>query len=421
MSTPILGRVREEMRSPVVRDSAVLLVATAMMAAAGAGFWVIAARLQPQENVGLAASLVAAIVALSILSQMGLNITLVKTLPSSVQPAGDVVFSLTVVAAAGLLLGSGAGLVLPRLSPELVGVLPDGRHALVLGLLVSGTAVNVLTDSVFLSRRRLVTNLWINGVTMGLLKCGLPFVLVSLGARGLALAVGGASLLAGVVSTTIVLRDLGRPNRFGPSPQLRAAVRFSVAGYATSVLDLGALLLLPIVVLNTVGARQGALYFVSFQIATLLNSAVYVIGSSTFAEASRHVGRREEVVRRSVLVTTVVVGSGALAVIVVAPRLLGVFGDEYAAGAPVLRVFAIGSLAVAVNYAAIIRLRLEHYLLGMMVVPLVTTAMVLGLAAELGQRGAPWIAAAWGVGQLGGGLVGMVLVGTRTRSRVRVA
>ena len=60
------------------------------MAGGGALFWVIAARLASPEDVGLAGSLVAAADSLALFAQLGLNIAMLRTMPTSSRKAADV-------------------------------------------------------------------------------------------------------------------------------------------------------------------------------------------------------------------------------------------------------------------------------------------------------------------------------------------
>jgi hypothetical protein len=87
-----------------------------------------------------------------------------------------------------------------------------------------------------------------------------------------------------------------------------------------------------------------------------------------------------------------------------------VFGAEYAAhGTANLRILALGSLGVALNFWVAVRLRLAGHRVAMVSVQLFTTVLMLVLAVAFVHEGIEWVALAWGAGQLTGGVVGYVV------------
>lgn len=402
-----VAAVRGQLSDPLARNSTLILATTILMAAAGSVFWVIAARLQPRSHVGLAGSFVSATVTLSYLAQLGMNITLIRTLPHSERRSADVTGSVTLVSGFALVIAAVYGALLPTFSPSLSGVLDQVWKVAVFAILVAATAVNLLTDGIFLGLQKVGTNLRVNGLLMGVAKCALCFGLAGFGAFGLFGAVGAASLVAAVASVVAIRRATPGPLSLRPSRSLWEARRFAGAGYVTSVMDLLPQLVLPVIIINGSGASSSALYFVSFQIVTLLNSVCYAIGSSMYAEGARRPESIHEIVRRAGHLMAGAVALGVLGLVAVSPLLLAVFGHEYAdQGVPTLRVLAVGVVGVAFNYWSAIRLRLAHRLRAMMTVQLSTTVAMIGLAMAFADHGPAWVAGAWGIGQLFGGCMG---------------
>lgn len=401
------------MTQKLVSNSLVVLVTTVLMAGAGAVFWVIAARLASPEDVGLAGSLVAAGDSLALFAQLGLNIAIVRTLPASSRRAADIVTSVLVVAGAGAVFAAVYAVLLPLTSPRLAEVLHSPYVVIAFCVLVAATAVNVLTGSVFLAIDRAWSFLRLNGVLMGVLKCGLPFLFAGAGAFGLYGAVGLAVLCCGLASLAVILRHVPGPRRPAPSPELLGNRGFAAAGYVTYVLTVLPLLVFPLLVVNALGSAAAASYFISFQVAMLLNAVVLAVGNATYAETERTTTGRHAVVRKGgVLVLTAAVG-GCLAMVALAPYLLAIFGSHYVdEGTTTLRVLALGAVGAAFNYWGMLRLRLAANLAAMIGVQLVSTAVMLVLAVSLVDRGTVWVAAAWGIGHAVGGLLGYLLTST---------
>lgn len=403
------------MSNKLVSNSLVVLATTVLMAGAGAVFWVVAARLGTPQDVGLAGSLVAAGDSLSLFAQLGLNIAIVRTLPASTRRAADIVTSALVVACAGATFALGYALLLPLTSPRLAEVLDSPFVIVGFAVLVAATALNVLTGSVFLAIDRVWSFLRLNGVLMGALKIGLPFVLAGAGAFGLYGAVGLSILCCGVASLAVILRHVPGSRRPSPSPQLLANRGFAAAGYVTYVLTVLPLLVFPLLVVNALGSAAAGAYFISFQVAMLLNAVVLAVSNATYAETERAEHGRHAVVRKGGFLLIGAAGAGCLAMLVLAPYLLAIFGSHYVdEGTTTLRVLALGAVGAAFNYWGMLRLRLAASLVAMIGVQLVSTVVMLVLAVSLVHLGTVWVAAAWGIGHAVGGVLGYLVTATVT-------
>lgn len=407
----MIARVRRgwvSLRSDrMLTNSALLFGTSLLMAGFGAAFWVLAARLHPPETVGLAGSLVAASDTLALFAQLGLNIALVRTMPRSDRPAADVLASAVAVGSAGAVLALGYVVLLPVTAPALHAVVDSPWTWAIFVVLVAATAVNVLSDSVFLALDRVLPYVWLNGLLLGLAKLTLPLLLAGAGVMGLYGSVGGAALLCGVASVVVILRGLPRPTSLRPSRALLEARGFAGASYVTYVLTLLPQMVLPLIVINQQGPRVGAFFFVSAQIVTVQNAVILAVGNSMYAEAERHPHRRTAAVRRGGLTLGVVGLAGAVPVLLLAPWLLAVFGAEYAdQGTDVLRLLSLGVLGLAFNFWVAMRLRIAHRPGAMVLAQAVTATLVLSLSVLAAFHSAEAVAVTWGVGQLLGGLVG---------------
>ncbi|KQW49049.1 hypothetical protein ASC77_10105 [Nocardioides sp. Root1257] len=416
LTTAVGGKVRAVRADPMLTNSALMLATTVLMAGGGAVFWVIAARLATPGDVGVAGSLVAAGDSLALFAQLGLNIAVLRTMPTSSRRAADVVTASVVVAAAGAAFALVYVLLLPLTSPRLADVVGSPVTIGLFCVLVAGTALNVLSDSIFLAIDRVRSYLWLNGVLMGVVKCVLPFLLAGAGAFGLYGSVGGAVLCCALASVWVILRHVPGRRSLSPSPELLASRRFAAAGWVTYVLTVVPLLVFPLIVINALGSSAGGAYFISFQVVGLLHAVVLAVSSSAYAESERALHHRHRVVRKGGLTLLVCSLAGALAMSVAAPYFLAIFGQHYAdTGTTTLRVLSFAVVGAAFNYWSMMRLRLASNLAAMIGVQLVSTVVMLVLAVALAPYGTVWVAAAWGIGHVVGGLLGLVLTSTVVR------
>lgn len=390
-------------------NSVLMLTTTLLMAGGGALFWVLAARLQTPEHVGLAGSLVASAETIALFAQLGLNIALVRTLPTSTRKAADIVTAGVMVFSAGTAFALVYGVLLPVTSPRLAAVLHSPWLVALFCVLVALTALNVLSDSAFLGLNRLRTYLGLNGLLLNVAKLGLPFVLVGAGALGLYGAVAGAAALCGAASLWVILRAVPGPRSLSPSSELLAARRFAGASYAQYALAVTPLLVYPVLVVNALGAAETGAYFVSFQVAMLLHAALLALTNAAYAEAERAATGRHRLVRRSLVTLVGGTAVGALALVLLAPYLLWIFGPHYAdQGTTTLQVLALAVLCAAYNYWGAFRLRLSRHLRAIVLVQLTSTVTMLGLGWALAPHGTVWVAASWAIGHLVGGVIGHV-------------
>jgi O-antigen/teichoic acid export membrane protein len=190
---------------------------------------------------------------------------------------------------------------------------------------------------------------------------------------------------------------------------LRATLRYSLGNYISSCLNLVPLLVIPIVVLDRTGPAAAAAYFIAFQVATVINAISYAVGESLFAEGSHAQESLQALMRRSARILAAVLTPAVGAVVLLAGPVLMVFGDTYAATASsTLIVLAVSAFAVAFNTWAGFLLKITGQLPAMIASEVafgVTTTVIAVIAAPHGPM---WVAVAWGVGNLAGGLVAVV-------------
>jgi O-antigen/teichoic acid export membrane protein len=310
------------------------------------------------------------------------------------------------VSLAGALLGIGYLLVLRVVSPDIAAVFGNTTEAAVFVVIVAASGVNLLSDGILLSVDALGRNLLINGVLMGGLKCALPFALAQLGAFGLVTSVGLASVVAAVLSMVVAFSRLP-PDQDAHGSGLRRALGFTGAGYAASVINMLPVLVMPLLVVEMLDAADNAVYFIAFQIVSLLNAAAYSINASSFAHASRTPEEGKRVVSSALRMSlgTIVLGGFVLAVL--APWLLLVFGPQYRdEGTWALRFMALASVPLALENWYSVRLRLRLQLWSMVVQQAVVSTVMLVSAYFLLPLGLEWAAVSIGSAYLLGSAFG---------------
>lgn len=393
----------------MVRNTLYLILSSGLQAALGFTFWIIAARLFSIADVGRAGSLIAATSVIAYLALLGVNTTFVRYLPTAHDRDALITAGLLLVAGCGAGMGLLYLLLTPVLVPRLAFV--EHRPALAAGfvLLTAAAAVNLMTDSVFIASREAGYTTLTDGGVGGVIKVVSAVVLVGTGAYGLFCAsVGGfaAAALASIVLMTTALHY--RPSLRKPFRTLKPLLWFSAANYATNVLTLLPILVVPLVVLDRLGARAAAYYFVAFQVATLLYSAAYSVEQALLAEGSHTGVDQRELIQRSLRVLMALCLPACLILIIAARWLLLVFGIRYSQhGTPSLMLLAVAAVPLAANNWLWTVLRLSGQLWALVLSSGVYAIAICGLAWSLAPHGLSAVTAAWPIG----GLLGAAVAG----------
>lgn len=396
----------------MLHNSLFLMASAGLTAAIGFIFWALVARSYTTSQVGLATSLLSAISLISYLSLFGFNSTLIRYPARGESRNSQITWTLATVSGAGLVLAIAYLSGLSLISPQLEFIRRDPLAAFAFVGFCIMAAVNLLTDSVFIGARLPQYNTLVDGIIQSLAKLAMPVFLVALGAVGILAATGAGYVVAVIASIVFMRRRL--KFRFDLSTRgtrLRESAGYSLTSYLSALLNLLPLLVLPSIVLRTLGADLEAYYFMAFQIATLLSAASYAISESLFSEGAHDPSNIGNLLRRSAKIMALVVVPSALIVAAGSRLILDIFGANYAAHAQgLLILLSLGSIAVAFNSWATCALRVLVRMRAMVVSNVVLTVSVLGLAAAFGSRGLLWIGYAWVIGNFLSGLAAAVRI-----------
>ena len=406
----------------MVRNSLYLILSSGLQAGLGFLFWIITARLFIAADVGKASSLISATTLIAYLALFGLNNSLVRFLPTAPDRNALITSALLLVGAGGAVMGLVYALLTPVMAPGLAFV--GHQMILVVGfaLLTAAGAVNLITDSVFVAARKAGYNAIVDGGVGGLTKVTCAVLLAGTSAYGLFCASTAGFVTAGVASVVLMATGLRwRPSVKKPVQTLRPLLRFSGASYAGNVLNMAPSLVVPLIVLDRLGASAAAYYFVSFQVATLLYSAAYAVEQAFLAEGSHPGANWRELMSRSRWVLLSLCLPACLVLIVAAHWILLMFGGAYSThGTPGLILLAIAALPMAANNWLLTVLRLTGRLRMIVVSSGVYAIAICGLAWVLAPRGLTALIGAWPVGTLlGAAVAAMAAVPHSSRTRHR--
>jgi len=174
------------------------------------------------------------------------------------------------------------------------------------------------------------------------------FPLVFLGSLGVFGAVG-ISFLFAVIFALFVISRLGvKPSIKIDKKFLNDSLHFSAGNYFAGLFLMAPNQLLPIMVLNVLGASKAAYYYISYMIASLLFMIPNAISMSLFVEGSHGESLRKTTIKSLAAIFLLLIPTVVL-LYFAGGWLLSLVGKDYVEGISLLRIMVLTSIFVAIT------------------------------------------------------------------------
>ena len=408
--TPLLGGLRDRVDRGSDRSGTsfeVLLSSLALVAAKvatmGFGFlaWIVAARMYPTAEVGLASGAVSAVTLCAQVALIGVGSAVITLLPAGGRRPGillDTATSLLTLAgliAAGLFLAF-AGTVLH----ELRIVAADPLYALLFAILAVAGTLGVLFDQASTARRG-GRSVLLRGVAAGLVTLVAVAAIAALGGPRTSLAIFAAWVAGGIVTWVLGLVTLARAipgYRYRPRLSWPAAADLTRVGMPNYILTLAERapgFALPILVTELLSPADNAHWYAAWMMAWVVFIVPIQVGMTSFAETARDPASARVIVRHGIRTSLLLGVAGAVLLAVFAAPALGLLGAGYAAqGEAPLRILLVGIVPLTFIQAYFSICRARRQLREAILVGVVGSAASIIVPALVG---------------MGSGLVGMAL------------
>lgn len=357
------NELKQHLNDPLFKNTYFLMLSSVTSAGAGFFFWLIAARFYSTEEVGLASAIIATMGLISMLSLLGFDISLVRFLPEREDKKELINSCLTISfifsLALTLIFIAGISIWSPSLS-----IIRENKFLFLLFVLFTAAAS--------------LTNLQIGGVFVGFRKTEYVFVqniailvrivivpfLVAFGAFGIYVSYGLTPILAFVLGIFLISKVY--PS-YKPIPEIKKGVvrdifHFSLGNYLAKIGEELPFFILPIMVINILGAEKTAYFFIAWQISFLLLSVPRFTSASLLAEGSFSPTELNKTTKRAMKFIFALLLIAIIGIFLFGQYLLGLFGGEYAINSfGLLLILCIASIPYAVNtiYATLKRVQKE--------------------------------------------------------------
>ena len=262
------------------------------------------------------------------------------------------------------------------------------------------STISPVTDSVFIARRR-ADFILSESAIFSLLKIPLPILLVLFFRTfGIAASWGIATAVAFAITLFFFVPRV--QEQYRPVPGLNLGIigsmwRYSAGSYLAQLFDAAPALVLPIMVVNLLGAEQNAYFYVAWMIAGLLFAIPSAVSRSLFAEGAHFEDELWSNVGKSLKFVFLLLVPAVILVLLVGKWLLLLFGEGYSVnGLLLLRILCISSLFIGVNRIYATTLRVEDRMRELVLVfGFLTVAALLGSYFIMPKAGMAGIGYIW--------------------------
>ena len=332
------------------RNSIYLMLSTGVMAFFGFFFWMINARIYTPEQVGIATTLISVMGLIAGFSNLGLNVGLVRFLPSSKNKnelinSSFLISSITAFVLAIIFL---AGLHI--FSPKLLFVRENPVYAISFVLFVVALANNTIVDALFIAYRSAKYILIKNSV-MSIAKLVLPLALVAFSAYGIFAAVGLANIMAIVLSVFILIKLFNFKIAYKHNlDEIKKISYYSFGNYVAGFLYSLPVMVLPIIITNKIGAAEAGYFYIAFTIASFIFIIPQATTQSLFAEGSHSDKNMKIHFVKASKITILILVPTVIFAIIFGNYILLAFGKNYLTHAFLpLQFLILSSIFISIN------------------------------------------------------------------------
>lgn len=346
----------------LLTGSVALVLTAGVQAVAGALFWLIAARVDTQTDVGHATALFTSVLFVSFVAGLGQPVAAARYAAGRTRD-DHVLYAwgalATVAASAAVAIG-----YLLVVSPRAVDELRDWHGVLgpaVFIFLCVGTALSLLLDVRLMTQRRwglVLTRASIVGLAR------FPMLAFPVdGDRAVWLLVVAAlpAAVSGFVGTALLPKVTGDRHHLGPLPATtRAMVRYSIINWASTLTYQAPTFAMPVIVLVHVDADRNASFYVAWGVAALACYVPTAIGQALLSEGGRDGARLRSQVRLAIVVAGGLMVVGATAATLGRDLVVTLYGADYQDAADVLPALVLAAIPWAVTSVYLTEARVRH-------------------------------------------------------------
>lgn len=370
------SEIRQHLQEPLIRNSFFIMASSFVAAGFGFFFWMIAARLYSQAEVGIATALMSSMGLLILISRLGLDQSVIRFFPHRDKSK---VLGTAIIVPTAVALGAGVIFVaaVDVIAPELVIVRTVAPLYLAfLGAYSITWVLEGALNAIRKSEYYFVLNLLYGSRILFL------FPLVFLGAMGIFSSFGLSFVLGLILALALLSRCSIRPAAGVDRVFIREAWQFSAGAYIAGILMSAPNMVIPIMVLNVLGAESTANYYITYAIVSILFMIPYAFTTSLFVEGS-HGGEMKKSVLRTLASMFALLIPAIIGLALFGEQILSLIGKDYVEGITLLRVLALSAVFVSICQTFISIAKVRNDIRSLIIISGFVSVALLGLGYTL--------------------------------------
>jgi O-antigen/teichoic acid export membrane protein len=331
---------------PLYRNSLFIFINTMTGTILGFLFWTLASRLFSPSDMGISTAIVNAMAIIASLSTLGLNTGIIRYMPNSSKKAEVFNAALTIAAICGLFLGVIFIMFIELFSPSLH-FLKRMDFFILFNLFLLFQIGQGFVNYGLLALRKapypIIQNIGA-GIRIPLL---IPFTIF--GVIGIISSIGLGYVISFLFGILLLKKFSIKVKPRFHLASIREIIRYSLYTYIADCLFIIQSSILPIIILNSIGAKEAAYFYAAFSIASSLYAVSNSIFMSMLIEGSHELGLRT-LIKKSLKASFIVIIPSAIIMFFLGYIPLMIFGGEFSEkGFPVLRALILASPFVTLN------------------------------------------------------------------------
>lgn len=337
---PLLSIFKRYLKTSLYRNSVFFGLSRVLNASIGLIFWEVAARYYPAASVGTAIALISSLGLVTTLSRLGFDFSLIRFMPVKDRNA---VFGtcLSMMAVASIVFSSVYLLTVEYISPP-ISFIRDFAFIFVLFALFN--SILLTTGNTFLSFKKGEYYLAQNIIDALRVPALIPFAV--LGPMGIFLSSGISGLFSVLVAFYLIFKVIKLKFEFSRE-FLRETSRLSTINYISDLLYESPALVLPLVILNLLGAEEVAKYYIAIAIGNIILLIPLSVSICFFVEGSHGTNMKKEIFRALLFIYALLLPA-VIFIYFFGGFILQSFGSVYAQALDLLRIYTLSSFFVVI-------------------------------------------------------------------------
>lgn len=321
----MMENMKKYYHEPLYRNSVALMLNSAFSALFGLLFWIVAARIMSAKDIGLVTATISVATFILALSKIGLDQGLMRYLPETKEKNYFCSTILILTLALSLIL-SGIFLIGVNIfSPALL-FLQKGWFLLAFLAYIVITSIYSIQNIILIAIRRSDLSMLQNillGVRIPLLTFFAP-----LGFLGVFSTFGISFLLTLIFGFFLLDRQGLSIARNFDINSIKKTLKFSFGNFSAGIFTMAPVTIIPIMIVNTVGAEEGAYFYVAYSVAALLFMIPNAVSTSLFVEGSYSLPLRENTIKAMKLISIILIPA-LIMIFLFGDKILQLFSEEY--------------------------------------------------------------------------------------------